>query len=307
MSFPRRQFLAGGAALSASGLFGLGPSIGHAQVALGDIKIDIVSDGSLTLPGSFIFEPMPQDELLPILKKYGQSPDALTPPCNVTLMRQGDRTILFDVGSGPDFSPNSGILLDSLNALKVAPEDVTDIVFTHAHPDHLWGLLDDFDDPLFPEANYMIGKAEWDYWMNPNTIKNIETARVSFAVGAQRRLQMIEDKIEFFSDGDEIMSGVMARSTFGHTPGHMALELRQGSESLMILGDCVGNDHIAFAKPEWNSGSDQDQETAAATRTILMDQLAHEKMRVIGYHLGGNGLGYVDKMSDGYAFVPEAT
>ena len=71
MSFPRRQFLAGGAALSASGLFGLGPSIGHAQVALGDIKIDIVSDGSLTLPGSFIFGPMPQDELLPILKKYG--------------------------------------------------------------------------------------------------------------------------------------------------------------------------------------------------------------------------------------------
>lgn len=305
MNFPRRQFLARGAAFTASGVLGLPPRIAHAQVALGDIKIDVVSDGSLTLPGSFIFEPMPKDELLPILEKHGQSADLLTPPCNVTLMRQGARTILFDVGSGADFSPNSGILLDSLAALNVTPEDVTDIVFTHAHPDHLWGLLDDFDDPLFPEANYMIGQTEWDYWMNPNTVDEIGKARTSFAVGAKRRLEMIEDQIEFFSDGDEIISGVMARSTFGHTPGHMALEIGQGSESVMILGDSIANSHIAFAKPEWNSGSDQDQETAAATRSLLLDQLAHQKMRVIGYHLAGNGIGYVDKLSDGYVFVPE--
>lgn len=306
MRLPRRQFLAGGAALTASGALGLQAGSAHAQIVLGDIKIDVVSDGALTLPGSFIFEPMPKEELLPILEKYGQSSEVLTPPCNVTLMRQGARTILFDVGSGPDFSPNSGILLDSLGALEVAPEDVTNIVFTHAHPDHLWGLLDDFDDPLFPEASYMIGKAEWDYWMSPNTVDEIGEARASFAVGAQRRLEMIEDQMEFFADSDEIMSGVVARSTFGHTPGHMALEVRQGSESLMILGDCIGNDHIAFARPEWNSGSDQDQEKAAATRTALLDQLAHEKMRVIGYHLSGNGIGYVAKVSDHYVFVPEA-
>lgn len=305
MDFPRRQFLAGGAALTAGGILGMQVRAAHAQVTLGDVRLDVVSDGSLTLPGSFIFDSMPKDELLPILESYGQSADVLTPPCNVTLMRQGGRTILFDVGSGPDFSPNSGILLDSLDALDVAPEDVTDIVFTHAHPDHLWGLLDDFDDPLFPDASYMIGKTEWDYWLNPNTVDEIGEARASFAVGALRRLEMIEDQIEFFSDGDEILPGVMARSTFGHTPGHMALEVGQGSESLMILGDCIGNDHIAFAKPEWNSGSDQDQETAAATRVALLDQLAHQKMRVIGFHLSGNGIGYVDKMADGYAFVPE--
>ena len=305
MGFPRREFLAGSAALTASTLLGVTAGSARAQVTMGDVKIDVVSDGSLTLPGEFIFDPMPQDELLPILKKFGQSSELLTPPCNVTLMRQGDRTILFDVGSGPDFSPNSGILLESLDALNVAPEDVTDIVFTHAHPDHLWGLLDDFDDPLFPEASYMIGKTEWDYWMNPNTVDTIDGSRTTFAVGAMRRLEMIEDQISFFTNGDEILPGVSARSSFGHTPGHMALEIRQGTESVMVLGDCIGNDHIAFAKPEWRSGSDQDQEMAAATRVSLMDQLAHEKMLVVGYHLAGNGVGYVDKMSDGYAFVPQ--
>jgi glyoxylase-like metal-dependent hydrolase (beta-lactamase superfamily II) len=305
MTVPRRTFVTGGAALAAGAALGLPAGLARAQVAIGDMRIDVVSDGNLTLPGGFIFDPMPQDQLLPILEKFGQSPNVLTPPCNVTLMRQGARTVLFDVGSGPDFSPNSGILLASLEALDVTPDDITDIVFTHAHPDHLWGLLDDFDDPLFPTANYMIGKVEWDYWMNPNTVDQIGEARASFAVGAQRRLGMIQDQIAFFDDGDEIMPGVAARATYGHTPGHMALEVRSGTEAVMILGDCIGNDHIAFSKPEWNSGSDQDPETAATTRLSLMDQLAHEQTRVIGYHLSGNGVGYVDKTADGYAFVAE--
>jgi glyoxylase-like metal-dependent hydrolase (beta-lactamase superfamily II) len=305
MAISRRTFLAAGTGLAAGTALGILPRPVHAQVTVGSIRLDVVSDGSLTLPGGFIFDPMPKDELLPILERYGQSADVLTPPCNVTLMRDGERTILFDVGSGPDFSANSGILLDSLEALDVAPDDVTDVVFTHAHPDHLWGLLDDFDDPLFPDASYMIGKTEWDYWMNPNTVDEIGEARASFAVGARRRLELIKDQITFFSDGDEIIPGVAARATFGHTPGHMAFEVRQGTDGIMILGDCIGNDHIAFAKPEWNSGSDHDQETAAKTRVALMDQLAHQKIRVIGYHLSGNGVGHVDKSSDGYAFVTE--
>jgi len=117
------------------------------------MQIDVVNDGFLTLPGDFIFGTMPQDELLPVLDQFGQSRDTLTPPCNITLLRDGTRTILFDVGSGPDFAPSSGILVDSLDQLGVAPEDVTDVIFTHAHPDHLWGLLDDFGDPLFSGPN----------------------------------------------------------------------------------------------------------------------------------------------------------
>jgi glyoxylase-like metal-dependent hydrolase (beta-lactamase superfamily II) len=219
------------------------------------------------------------------------------------LMRAGQRTVLFDVGSGPGFSPNSGILLTSLAALGVVPEDVTDVVFTHAHPDHLWGLLDDFDDPLFANASYMIGKTEWDYWMDPNTVDAIGQARATFAIGAQRRLALIEDNITFFNDGAEILPGVAARQSFGHTPGHMAFELRSGTQSVMILGDCIGNEHVAFERPDWPSGSDQDQDLAAKTRVSLMDQLASDKMQVIGYHLKGNGLGWVEKAAGGYRFV----
>ncbi|MCX7566128.1 MBL fold metallo-hydrolase [Sulfitobacter sp. F26169L] len=306
MPYSRRNFLAGGAGLTAATALGLTYTQAHAQIGLGAIKLDVVSDGSLTIPADFTFGTMSKEALAPIIEKYNLSSEVLTPPCNVTLMRHGDRTILFDVGSGPDFTPNAGKLLESLDALGVSPDDVTDIIFTHAHPDHLWGLLDDFDDPLFTQATYMMGKTEWDYWMDPDTVNEIGEARASFAVGAQRRLEMIEDSMSFFKDGDEIIPGVAARATFGHTPGHMAFEIRDGSESAMIVGDCIGNHHVAFEQPAWISGSDQDGETAAQTRLRLLDQLAAEKTRIIGFHLTDGGTGYVDKTASGYHFVAEA-
>ncbi|WP_187431907.1 MBL fold metallo-hydrolase [Roseobacter fucihabitans] len=305
MVLSRRRFLHKAAGLAAGSVCGMTFASAHAEIHLGDIRLDVVKDGSLTLPGALIFDPMPQADLNPILKKYQLSATQLTRPCNVTVMRQGERTILFDVGAGAGFSPDTGQLLASLDSLDIAPEDVTDVVFTHAHPDHLWGVLDDFDDPLFNRARYMIGTKEWDYWLNPNTVTDIGEARASFAVGAERRLRMIEDNVQFFGDGDEILPGVVARATYGHTPGHMSFEVRDGSTSVMILGDCIGNHHVAFERPDWPSGADHDQTTAARTRLSLLDQLAHEQIRIIGFHLVGDGIGHVDKTPGGYRFVPE--
>ena len=160
------------------------------------MQIDTVSDGHLTLPPAFIFDPMPQEELAEVLAAHGTKLDApLMPPCNVTLVRHQDRVILFDTGAGSSFQQTAGELVDSLANLGVEPEDVTHVVFTHGHPDHLWGVLDDFDDPLFYEAEHMIGQAEWDYWLAEDTVDTIGEARAAFAVGAKRRLQGLEDQI----------------------------------------------------------------------------------------------------------------
>ena len=305
MTLTRRNFLktTSGAALAGCTLWA--PQVAYSQISLGDMTLDVVSDGSLHIPGSFSFGSMPQNELASILQAYDQSLDVLTPPCNVTLLRQGDRNILFDVGSGPDFQPTAGLLVESLEALGLAPEDITDVVFTHGHPDHLWGLLDDFDDPLFTEASYMIGKAEWDYWLDPNTVDAISSDRTAFAVGAKRRLETIEDNISFFKDGEEIFPGVAARASFGHTPGHMSFEIRSGSNAAMVVGDSIGNHHIALARPEWVSGSDQDGDLAATTRVNLLDQLASEQMPLIGFHINKGGMGRVEKIDDGYRFIAE--
>ncbi|WP_425045161.1 MBL fold metallo-hydrolase [Primorskyibacter sp. S87] len=307
MTLTRRRLLMGAGAGIA---LGSGPARSlwaETGIDLGSMRISSLSDGHLVLPPEFIFAPMPKDELGPVLTEFGIGNGPLTPDCNVTLMQDGGRVVLFDTGSGTAFQESAGKLLDALDAAGVAPEDVTHVVFTHGHPDHLWGVLDEFEDPLFYEAEHMIGKAEWDFWTDPNTVNDIGDARTTMAVGAKRRLEAMEDAITFFEDGEEILPGIAARATFGHTPGHMAFELRSGSESVMVVGDAIGNHHVAFARPGWNSGSDQDQGTAAETRVGLLDQLSSEQMLMIGFHLPHGGIGRVERKGDGYLFVPEGT
>ncbi len=305
MKMTRRQIIHGaGAGFLAGGLM---PGRAWAAVALdlGDMKVQTVSDGYLTLPPEFIFAPMPQDQLPDILARHGLTGQALTPDCNVTLMRRGGDLVLFDAGSGPAFQESVGRLTEALAAMDVTPEDITHVVFTHGHPDHLWGVLDDFDEPLFANARHLMGRVEWDYWFDPETASRIAPARATMAVGAKRRMDVIADRITLFADGEEILPGVVARASFGHTPGHMSFELRSGSEAVMVVGDAIGNHHVAFEQPGWPSGSDQDQAVAAQTRMRLLDQLASEQMPFVGFHLPDGGLGRVEAHGSAYRFVPD--
>ena len=300
MALTRREMLAGlGAGLALAGPVWSGTT-------LGAMRIDTLSDGNLALPGDFIFGPMPQQALTPILRKYDLDRDSLTPGCNLTLLRDDERTVLFDAGAGPDFQPSAGKLQAAFDALGLPPDDITHVVGTHGHPDHIWGLLDDFGDPLFAEATHLIGATELDYWLDDTTVDTIGPARQAFAVGAKRRLEALGDRITTFTDGAEILPGVLAHASFGHTPGHMSFELRSGTDAMMVVGDAIGNHHVAFERPSWPSGSDQDVDTAAATRLRLLDRLSTEQMRLIGFHLPG-GLGRAEAHGDGYVFLPEAT
>jgi glyoxylase-like metal-dependent hydrolase (beta-lactamase superfamily II) len=273
-------------------------------ISLGNLQIDTLSDGNLVLPGDFVTAGLPEPEATDILKKYGLPLDQFTPPCNVTLLRDGTNTVLFDVGAGPDFMASAGKLMEAMEALGVTPDVVTHVLFTHAHPDHIWGLLDDFDEPVFAQAQYMIGQAEFDYWMDPETVNTIDPGRTTFAVGAARRLGAIADTVRLLTDGEEALPGIAARLTPGHTPGHMSFEIA-GSTPVMVVGDAIGNHHIGFERPEWPSGSDQDSTLGATTRAALLDRLAAEKFALIGYHLPEGGVGRAEKTETGYRFVGE--
>ncbi len=306
MKFSRRQMIKNS---SLAGLSLALPRVAWAQTSLeqGDIRLDTLSDGNLVLPKSFALGETPPEGADDILAEYGLTGDTLTPDCNVTLLRSGDRTVLFDVGAGQEFMPTAGKLLDAFDTLGVDPFDVTDVIFTHAHPDHLWGVLDDFGDLMFPDAAYHIGRSEWDYWTDPDTVSTIDQGRVTFAVGAMNRLGHLSEQISLFEDDQEILPGVLSRLTPGHTPGHMSFEVQMGSESVMIVGDSIVNHHIAFVQPTWMSGSDQDPMLAADTRVSLLEQLTQSQMRLIGFHLPDGGLGRVERRGDGFYFAGEQT
>ena len=308
----RRSFLQKLLALSVSTILpmeyllaGEGPAFTRQDWAGGELIL--LSDGHLQLPQSSLYpESVDQTAMDQLLQSNGITPGVQQPDCNITLWQHEARSVLFDVGAGSQFMPSAGELVNSLDEAGIDPADITDVVFTHAHPDHLWGLLDDFDDLLFPDAQYHMHEREWNYWLADDTLGKTPEARKSFVAGAQNRLPLIQDNIRLFQWGEELLPGIEAVDTHGHTPGHTSFMLHDGSDSLMVVGDALLNAVISFQQPSWASGADQNPDEGVATRLKLLDRLASEQTRIVGFHLPQPGLGTVERSGQYYRFADSA-
>ena len=302
----RREFLEG---LVFASVMQLTPSSGFAAAPtshtfrLGEFEISVFSDGHLTIPTRFLASNVSEAEIKAWL---GQSADLVTPPTNVTLVRTPTELILIDVGSGPHFMPGAGQLAENLQTAGIDRKAVTKVVFTHAHPDHIWGTLDDFDDePMFPNASYVISAAEWNFWMAEDVASRLPENRQNFAPGAKRNLSRIKDKLRTINAGEDIVTGIRALDTSGHTQGHLSIEIVSRQDAVIVLADALTHPTISFAHPEWKPAADHhDPERAVLTRKALLDRLATERTQVIGFHLPFPGTGHVERAGAAYRFVP---
>ncbi len=300
----RRHFLAGTTA--ALGLASFTPARAQAvSTKVGDFEVITVSDGNLQMPTSFLFPGQPAEVLQKLFADEGQPFDLMAkPPLNITIVKSGVETIIIDTGAGTNFMDSAGKLADSLQAANIDPASVTKVVFTHAHPDHLWGAIDDFDDTeRFSNASYVIGAREWDYWTRADLVDSTPDEGKGMAAGTQRILKRLENKMLRLNAGDAIAAGLTFLPTHGHTPGHMSVMLESGNERLLVLGDSINNAVVNFARPDWPFGPDVDKELAIQTRLSLLSMLASDKLRVIGYHLPKGGLGFVEVKDHGFRFV----
>jgi glyoxylase-like metal-dependent hydrolase (beta-lactamase superfamily II) len=304
----RRAVLAGlSAALVTPGL-PAGPAraaIPPFRGQLGSFEISVISDGTLSAPLSFMLPDTPATEAAKLFAAHGMPPDGLPPQTNVTLVNTGGELVLIDAGSGPKFQPTAGKLSENLESAGIDPKKISKVVFTHGHADHLWGAIDDFDDAeRFPNARYVISGAEWDFWTHPDTPSRVPDWLKGMAVASARILKQIEKKIERRGAGDTVAPGMIYVGTPGHTPGHMAVGVENGGQRLLIAGDVFNNNAVSFAKPEWRVGGDFDRDQGITTRKQLLDQLATDRIPLIGFHLSWPGYGMVERRGTAYLFVP---
>ena len=302
----RREVLGGVAAASA---MHLAPTVAWAAAPtshsfrLGEFEISVISDGHLTIPTRFLARNVSEADIKAWLS---QTADMVSPPCNITLVRTPSELILIDVGAGPHYMPTAGKLAENMEAAGIDRKAVTKVVITHAHPDHLWGTLDDFDnEPMYPNASYVLPAAEWNFWMAEDVASRLPEDRQNFAPGAKRNLSRIKDKLRAIKPGDDIVTGVRAIDTSGHTPGHISIEINSGRDVMVVLADALTHPTISFAHPEWMPAADHhDAERAIKTRKALLDRLATDRNQVIGFHLPFPGIGVVERSGTVYRFVP---
>lgn len=269
----------------------------------GRFDVTVVSDGHLVLPTSFLAPEAPASERDSILKESGEPGPQFDSPTNVTLIRTSDDLILIDMGSGDRFMPTAGKLWDNLKAFGIDKRKITKVIFTHGHPDHLWGTVDELDDLVLPDATFYVATAEHDFWAGDNATRGLPAERAGFVTGARRNYAAIKDKVKMFKPGDEIVAGLRILATPGHTQGHVSLELA-GGDGLIVGGDALTHPLISFRHPEWRPTADHVPEQAVTTRRELLDRLAHGHSKLIGFHLPYPGIGLVERNGNAYRFVP---
>ena len=299
----RRTLLASTAATFALGL-PAGAATPH-RFRHGDFEIIVVSDGHLVLPTSFLAPEAPPAQRAALLKAAGQDTEQYQSPTNITLVRKGSELILVDAGSGDRFMPTAGKLFDNLKDAGIDKAAITKVVLTHGHPDHLWGALDDLDDLVLPNAAYYVGATEWDFWHGENATRGLPAERAGFVTGARRRFDAIKGRVKMVKPGDDIVTGVRVVDTAGHTQGHVSLEIA-GGEGLFVGGDVLTHPLISFAHPEWRTTADHVPDQAATTRKNLLDRLAADKSKLIGFHLPYPGIGRVERKGSAYQFAANA-
>lgn len=305
----RRSVIVGGTTLLTAGLLsGIGPRPLLAATAahrfkVGAAEITVLSDGRFSLPKSFVLPDRTDAELAALFEKASAKLD-LVAETNVTIVKIGSHVVLIDTGAGPDFMPTLGKLADNLEAAGIKAAEVTHVVFTHAHADHFWGVVDPLTEgTLFEGARHVMTAVERDFWLKPGVETTVPEAHKTMAVGITRRMKQLGDKIEAVKPGAEIVPGVALIETPGHTPGHASVVVRSGTEELVVLGDALTQHVVSFAAPGWQWGPDLDADVAIATRKRLLDRLATTKARVVGYHLPWPGSGHVEARDGAYRFV----
>lgn len=272
---------------------------------LGAIDVTVISDGTLNTPLSLALPETPGAETAALFAAHGLSPEGHQPQINVSLIKTGNELVLIDAGSGSNFQATAGKLAENMEAAGIDPASVTKVVFTHAHADHLWGVIDDFDDgDRFPNASYVISPAEWDFWRDPDTPAKLPDQLKGMARGSARILKRIEAKVERRRGGDMVAPGVTYVETIGHTPGHMAVMVESEGQRLLIGGDVLMNVAVSFARPGWRVGSDYDHDQGVATRMRLLDLLVTERLPLVGFHLPWPGYGMVERSGMAYRFIP---
>jgi glyoxylase-like metal-dependent hydrolase (beta-lactamase superfamily II) len=268
----------------------------------GEMEISVFSDGVFSIPLSIAVPQLKPDEIETLFKAHNKHVKR-EGSLNIVLVKTKSDLMLIDCGSNTNWAPGLGLLPKKLEAAGIDLEKVTKVILTHGHPDHLWGALDDFNTPTFPNARYIFPALERDYWLNSETLVKLPDDRKSLAIAAIRYLKTLEPVIDYKNHDDKLADGVYYRATYGHTPGHMAVRLESQGQQLLIVGDALTNEVISFARPELVWGSDVQPDIAVKTRLSLLGELAKDKINILGYHLPYPGFGRIEARGSAYSFI----
>ena len=266
------------------------------KITVGDVEIIAVSDGQLYADPCTFF---PSVEA----SKWDPYAADMTDDHNIALnigsflVRSDGQTVIFDTGMGDSKSTRvrgeSGLLLDNLRSKGISPEDITMVIMTHAHVDHVGtNLKRDGDkvEPVFPRARYWVSSVDWE------ACHNEELQRDRFP-NAPAQVWPLEELgvLELFDGEHAFTSHLTSLPTPGHTPGHMSITVSSQGEKALITGD-IAHSVAQVHETDWFPAADIIPDLAVETRTRIFEQLERDGTVAASGHFPAPGFGRVVRL-----------
>ena len=266
------------------------------QTSIGNFKVTALRDGELSLPSEVLMN-LSDEQSQQI--KADETSNLATSNVNAYLIQIEGKNLLIDSGCRDLFGPTCGFLKDALKEAGLEPNDITDIFFTHLHPDHVAGAIDAEGSAVFKNASFKVTDLEYNFWTS-NTFTDSEVNGNDWAGLARTALSAYKDKIETISFGKDIIPGVTSVSIPGHTPGHSGFRVDEGSETLIQMGDILHVPNLQLENPSISTVFDVDSAAALKSRKEILDMVSTDRLLCTSGHMIQPKFGYIEKSGGSY-------
>ena len=277
---------------------------GFYRVMLGDFEITALSDGTVALPVDKLLTGTTAAKTQKTLaRSFLKAP--LDTSVNGYLVNTGTKLVLIDTGAASLFGPTLGNLLANLKAAGYQPEQVDEVYITHMHADHVGGLMA-ADKLAFPNATVRADKHDADFWLSQANLDKAPADAKGFFQGAMASMNpyVAAGKFKPFDGDTELVPGIKAVATRGHTPGHSIYKVESKGQTLVLWGDLMHVAAVQFPEPGVTIQFDTDSKNAAVQRKRAYAEAAKQGYMVGSAHISFPGLGHLRVQGKGYEWVP---
>ena len=269
------------------------------ELMVGSTKIIALKDGDLTLPKEILLN-LDEDTS----NKVAEENNQLTlSEINAYLIFKGEKILLVDAGCRDLFGPTCGFIHEQIAKANVKPEDITDIFFTHLHPDHVAGSIDKDGMAMFSNAVVSVIEEELNFW-SKDDFEDVEINGKNFADLNKAAIKAYGERVKTIKTNQEIITGIYPEPLPGHTPGHCGVRIDDGKDSFVQMGDVLHTPNLQLANTNISVIFDVDVEQGLKSRKQVFDMVCNDRIISSGGHMLEPKFGYLDKYGNGYKFVP---